>query len=96
METGSVKAEGPDGEGGVEGDGGEDSAELHSMQAHLNRLSHSLSDMHQELRSARAYEMGVLEQLVERVDRKFKRAPPAVPATPAQSEVTPVTAVEVA
>ena len=38
----------------AEAEGG-DKEELTSMQAHLQRLEHSVSEMHQELRAAREY-----------------------------------------
>jgi hypothetical protein len=67
----------------------DDADELMSMQTHLGKLTYAVSDMHQELRAARAYEMRILEQLVARVDRKLPRRNPE-PLRPDAAAAAPV------
>ena len=75
----------------------DDAEELVSMQSHLGNLTHAVSEMHQELRAARAYEMRVLEQLVARVDRRLPRRNPQPTGEPAppRADVGAVAPVEV-
>jgi hypothetical protein len=52
---------------------GDEKDELIGMQDHLGRLTQSLNEMHAELKTARSYEMSVLDELVRKVDRRLKR-----------------------
>lgn len=65
------------------------------MQSHLGRLSHSLNEMHNELRAARDYEMKVLEQLVHKVNTRLRGAPPPPPTAGAALPALQVSAAAV-
>lgn len=61
----------------------DDGDDMQSMQSHMARLEKSLQDMRQELREARSYEMGVLDVLVERINKRLKRDDAVAQAAPA-------------
>ena len=65
------------------------------MQDHLGRLTQSLNEMHAELKTARSYEMSVLDELVRKVDRRLKRNGNQAAAAPAPSSAAAAEAMEV-
>lgn len=66
---GADKGEG-EGEGG---DGDEEAPSLAQMQSRLQNLNSALHSMREEMRTTRALEMQVLEQLIERVNKLPKK-----------------------
>jgi hypothetical protein len=91
----AVKKEGATATGGAvvvvganedEADAVDPSGELRMMQDHLSRLGASVHELRSELRSAREYEMSVLEELVRRVDRRLGRPPQPPPEAEAAPE----------
>lgn len=46
--------------------------ELEKMQKHVARLTQSVHGLHEELRSVRSVEMQALDQLVDRIQKRFK------------------------
>ena len=75
---------------------GDEKDELIGMQDHLGRLTQSLNEMHAELKTARSYEMSVLDELVRKVDRRLKRNGNQAAAAPAPSSAAAAEAMEVA